>query len=88
MKKAVSKKQPEREEGRHTKEIKRYIGVISENFQHKMDIVVENFSTLNNKLDSHTEMIERIMLDVQEMKTNLSRNASIVSRNASSCSKQ
>lgn len=37
----------------HTEEIKRYIGAVSENFQHGLSAIGEQFSGLNKKLDEH-----------------------------------
>ena len=51
----------------HTKEIKRYIGSISEDFQHKVSAIGEQFGGLNRKidhvketLDEHTKKFEKI----------------------------
>ena len=69
----------------HTKEIKRYIGSISEDFQHKVSAISEQFGGLNKKLDEHTErfekmdrkldshavMIARVMIDAEEIKSGM-----------------
>ena len=69
----------------HTKEIKRYIGSISEDFQHKVSGIAEQFGGLNKKidlindtlaihgrkLDSHSVMIARVMEDVEEIKSGM-----------------
>lgn len=69
----------------HTQEIKRYIGIISEDFQHRVSAIGEQFGGLNNKvdhivttlgehsrkLDSHTIMIGRVMEDVEEIKSGM-----------------
>ena len=84
MKKVV-KKSVVRRVDEHTKEIKRYLGSLSEDFQHKVSAIGEQFSGLNNKidridyrvgnvekkLDSHTVMIGRIMIDVEEIKSGM-----------------
>ena len=84
MKKNVAKKAG-RPVDEHTKEIKRYIGSISEDFQHKVSGIAEQFGGLNKKLDEHTErfekmdrkldshavMIARVMEDVEEIKSGM-----------------
>ena len=55
----------------HTKEIKHYIGIVVEEFQHRVSAIGEQFLGLNEKLDSHTEMIARLMIDVEEIKVNM-----------------
>jgi methyl-accepting chemotaxis protein len=71
----------------HTTEIKRYIGSVSDEFQHRVSAIGEQFSGLNKKLDehtsrfekiekkldSHTMMVARIMEDVEEIKSGMVR---------------
>lgn len=66
-------------------EVKRYIGSLSEDFQHKVSAIGEQFGGLNKKIDginvkldehgkilnSHTQMIGQLMTDVQEIKNDL-----------------
>jgi chromosome segregation ATPase len=66
-------------------EVKRYLGSLSEDFQHKVSAIGEQFGGLNiridsidkkldehgRKLDVHTQMIGQLMTDVQEIKTDL-----------------
>ncbi len=84
MKKVV-KKSVVRKVDEHTDEIKRYIGSVTENFQHSVSAIGEQFSGLNDKvdrlavtleqhgrkLDSHTVMIARVMEDVEEIKSGM-----------------
>ena len=60
-------------------EVKRYLGSLSEDFQHRVSGIGEQFLGLNKKLDdhvgsitkrldTHTEMIGHLLLDVQEIK--------------------
>lgn len=83
----------------HTTEIKRYLGALSEDFQHRVAAIGEQFGGLNRKieefevrfdhidqrfdrmdqrldkmdqtLNSHTEMIGRIMIDIEEIKSGM-----------------
>jgi len=70
----------------HTEEIKRYIGALSEDFQHGLSAVAEQVSGLNEKLDmemkkvnakldTHTEMIGGMAVDIQEIKNVLEEKA-------------
>ena len=67
----------------HNADIKRYIGAVSEDFQHRVSAIAEQFTGLNNKLDdhgrilnSHTEMIGRLMIDVEEIKVGMNEKVS------------
>lgn len=78
-------KQQRQKSDTHTQEIKRYIGVISEDFQHRVSGIAEQFGGLNNKidriaevqnehtrkLDNHAIMIARVMEDVEEIKSGM-----------------
>lgn len=82
--KSATKKQSQKGDT-HTQEIERYIGAISENFQHGLSAIGEQFGGLNTKLDEHgrkiddlarkvdghTLMIGRIMEDVEEIKSGM-----------------
>ena len=91
MKKSVVKKVG-RPADEHTEEIKRYVGSLSEDFQHKVSVIGEQFDGLNKKidqingtldehtvrfekidrkLDSHAQMIARVMEDVEEIKSGM-----------------
>lgn len=59
-------------------EVKRYLGSLSEDFQHKVSAIGEQFSGLHNDVkdikkivNGHTEMIGQLMIDVQEIKNDL-----------------
>lgn len=81
MKKATPKKQTRKKissqgasmiEKLHTNDdVKRYIGAVTEHFEHQVSAVAEQFGSLQQKLDSHTEMIGYIHEDVQIIKTNV-----------------
>lgn len=74
----------------HNADIKRYIGAVSEDFQHRVSAIAEQFSGLNKKIDnfgekldehgrilnSHTEMIGRLMIDVEEIKVGMNEKVS------------
>ncbi len=77
MKKIPSKKTLTKQYS--TDEVKRYLGSLSEDFQHKVSAIAEQHVGLNKKiddyaqaitmrLDSHTEMIGKLLLDVQDIK--------------------
>ena len=69
-----------------TDEVKRYIGAVTEDFQHRVSAIAEQFLGLNEKIDantnllegkldehgkilnSHTEMIGRLMIDVETLR--------------------
>ena len=60
----------------HATDIKRYIGAVTEDFQHRVSAIAEQFSGLNDKLDTHTEMIGRLMTDVEEIKVGMNDKVS------------
>ncbi len=68
MKKELSKKNNNESQ---TSEIKRYLGVLHEDYSSKLDLVVEQFGGINKKLDSHTEMTGRIAEDVEIIKNDI-----------------
>ncbi|EFK94954.1 hypothetical protein LDC_3044, partial [sediment metagenome] len=41
----------------HTEEIKRYIGAVAEDFQHRVSAIAEQFVGLNEKIDKNTEVL-------------------------------
>jgi hypothetical protein len=58
MKKVAKKTQskiPPRKEDEHTEEIMHYIGVVSEEFHHRVSGIAEQFDGLNKRLDKHDE---------------------------------
>jgi len=68
-----------------TKEVKRFIGAVTEDFTEKVEAIGEQFSTLNRKIDrnaekinkntekitKNTEMIAKVAEDVTDIKENL-----------------
>ena len=57
--------------GKTDEDIKRYIGAVSEDFQGKVTVVAEQYGTIVKKLDSHTEMIGKLAVDMEIVKTNV-----------------
>lgn len=62
----------------YNEEIKRHMSTLSEEFQSRVAIIGEAVSLVNEKvdkisdtLDSHTEMIGQLMVDVTEVKNTL-----------------
>lgn len=55
----------------YNEDIKRHMSVLSEDFQSKVDIVVEQFDSQNKRLDAHTEMIGILMEDITTIKNNV-----------------
>jgi hypothetical protein len=56
-------------------EVKRYLGVLSEDFQHKVSAIGEQVSRVHNDVkevkrvvDGHTEMIGKLMVNVEVIK--------------------
>ncbi len=78
-------KDTERHISELNKGTERYIGAVTEDFQGRVSAVAEQFSGINkkldahserfvkieNKLDVHTQMIGQLMVDVQEIKTDI-----------------
>ena len=54
-----------------TKEVKRFIGAVTEDFTEKVEAIGEQFSTLNRKIDKNTEMIAKVAEDVTDIKEDL-----------------
>ena len=52
-------------------DMKRHVGALSEEFQGRVKAVAEQFGGLNEKLDSHTEMIGKLVVDMDIVKTNV-----------------
>ncbi|MEK6726240.1 MAG: hypothetical protein AABY54_06805 [Deltaproteobacteria bacterium] len=50
-----------------SQETQRYIGVLSEDFQHKLDVVVEGHQVLNKKIDDLREEVKSDIKEVKEM---------------------
>ena len=55
--------------------IKRYIGIVTEDFQHRVQLIAEIVSSHGEKLDMHTEMIGQLAEQVTEIKMDLSQKA-------------
>lgn len=66
------KSTPESVSSHTTDDLKRYLGSLSEDFQHKVSAIGEQFGGINKKLDSHTEMIGLIQEDITVMKMDIS----------------
>lgn len=72
MRKKTPKKSTIKKLDVHTNaDVKRYIGAIAEHFGDQVSAVAEQFGSLNNKLDVHTEMIGSIMEDVAIIKSDV-----------------
>jgi len=56
--------------GRQTEEFKRYIGIVDENFQHKLDLVVEGQEMLAERMD---RMEERLDKRIDQVENRLNR---------------
>jgi len=54
-----------------TNEFKRYVGVVNEDFQHKTQVIAEQYLDINKKLDSHTEMIGNMAQDMSIIKEDI-----------------
>ncbi len=52
-------------------DVKRYIGAIAEHFGDQVSAVAEQFGSLHEKLDVHTEMIGDLMEDVAIIKSDV-----------------
>jgi len=52
-------------------EYQRYIGVVSEEFHHRVDAIGEQYSGIKETLDSHTEMIVALKEDMEIVKTDV-----------------
>lgn len=52
-------------------DIKRYIGIVSEDFQGQVKVISEQYGDITKKLDSHTEMIGRMAEDIEVIKANV-----------------
>lgn len=62
-----------------TSEVKRYLGALSENFTHQVKGIAEQYtdlkkdiSKINKTVESHTEMIGKILVDVTVVKEDAS----------------
>ena len=55
------------------KKITTHIGAVTEDFQHRVSAIAEQFSGLNNKLDKHTTEISRINDKLDTQTTEVSR---------------
>lgn len=82
MKKKLSEKN---KENFQTSEVKRYLGILHEDYSSKLDLIIEQFDGINEKFDgvnekldehtsilqSHTEMIGNIAEDVEIIKNDI-----------------
>ena len=56
----------------HTNEdVKRYIGFVAENFQDKVSAVAEQFLGLNGKVDSLTDVVGELKVDMTQIKNEM-----------------
>jgi peptidoglycan hydrolase CwlO-like protein len=69
--KSTAKTSPKRVTSHTTDDLKRYLGSLSEDFQHKVAAIGEQFGGLNKKLDMHTEMIGAMQEDLTVMKSDI-----------------
>ena len=83
--KKMSKKELEAMPLHSDADVKRYIGAVTESFDEKFDVVIEGvnglsermdrmdqrFDVVDKKLDSHSEMIGRLLLDMEEVKSGM-----------------
>ncbi len=76
MEKKVKKKTTEKLKHSDA-DIKRYIGALAEHFDHRFDAVIEQFGGMNKKLDSHTEIIGRIMVQLQEIQSDMKQKVDL-----------
>jgi hypothetical protein len=64
----------------HNDDMKRYVGAISEEFQSRLDGVIEvvngRFDGIDKRLDAHTEIIGHVMEDISEIKFDLKKKVS------------
>ncbi len=67
MKKTVGKKETKLDVGQEL----RNLGVLLENNNHRIEAIGEQYSGINKKLDSHTEMIGQLAEDIAIIKVNV-----------------
>ena len=53
-------------------EYQRYLGAVSEDLGSKAQLIAEQHTTIIEKLDSHTEMIGELKVDMETVKTDIS----------------
>lgn len=66
----------------YNEEIKRHIGALMEDSNHKLSAVAEQYIGVRAVLDSHTEMIGNLMEDIGVMKSDISFIKSDLKRKA------
>jgi len=54
-----------------TEEIKKHINVLKEDFDSKVSLIAEQYSSIKARLDSHSEMIASIKEDIEIMKVDV-----------------
>ena len=59
-------------------DMKRYIGAVSEDFQSKVAVVAEQYVDISKKLDSHTEMIGKLVVDMTTVKQTLHSHTEMI----------
>lgn len=52
-------------------EYQRYLGVMYENFESRVRLIAEQQVGMMKKLDSHTEMIGGVMINIERIKTDV-----------------
>jgi predicted ATPase with chaperone activity len=65
-------------------DMKRYIGSLAEHFDDRFDVVIEQFGGMNDKLDrhekkldSHAEMIAKMMVQLQEIQSDMKQKVDL-----------
>ncbi len=55
-----------------SEDVKRYIGVLTEDFDSKVQMIVEQYESINEKLDSHENRLFNIEKNIEIMKVDIS----------------
>lgn len=55
----------------YNQEIKRHMSALSEDFQGRIQVIGEQYGAIQKTLDSHTEMIGKMAVDIEVIKTNV-----------------
>ncbi len=63
---------------RQREEYQRFLGVMKEDFDSKVQLIGEQYSDINTKLASHSEMIGALTEDVQDIKATLASHTDIL----------
>ena len=59
-------------------DIKRHMSALSEDFQGQVQVIAEQYSDITKKLDSHTEMIGRLTVDMTTVKNTLQSHTEMI----------